>query len=111
MPDAAVTEPQHLYLTTRGRRSGVPREIEIWFTQDEGRYYIVSELQTGAHWVRNVLAEPRVRWRVGTLSFVGRARVLDDATSRARVRAARARSRAKYGWSDGLVVELTPDGP
>jgi hypothetical protein len=30
-----------------GRRSGAPREIEIWFTKDDGRYYIVSELQTG----------------------------------------------------------------
>ena len=109
--EAAGAEPEHLYLTTTGRRSGTAREIEIWFTHDDGRYYVVSELRTGAHWVHNVMAEPRVRWRVGALRFVGRARGLDDTTHRARVRAARTRSRAKYGWGDGLVVELTPDVP
>ena len=33
-------EPEFLYLTTTGRRSGQPREIEIWFTSRDGRYYL-----------------------------------------------------------------------
>src|SRR5438445_328723 len=34
---------QYLYLTTTGRRTGRPREIEIWFTQRRGRYYLIAE--------------------------------------------------------------------
>ena len=101
--------PEYLYLTTTGRRTGRPREIEIWFTWDADRYYLVSELRQRAQWVRNVLAEPCVQWRVGTTTLVGCARVLGESADRDRARAAQARSRAKYGWGEGLVVELTPD--
>ena len=31
-----------LYLTTIGRRTGLPREIEIWFTERDGRYYVIA---------------------------------------------------------------------
>jgi hypothetical protein len=32
-----------LYLTTAGRISGQPREIEIWFTERGGRFYLIAE--------------------------------------------------------------------
>jgi len=32
-----VEEAEFLYLMTTGRRSGAPREIEIWFTRVDGR--------------------------------------------------------------------------
>jgi hypothetical protein len=37
-------EPQFLYLTTIGWKTGNPHEIEIWFVAHDGRYYVVSEL-------------------------------------------------------------------
>ena len=70
-------EENSLYLTTTGRHSGLPRQIEIWFTRHEGRYYLVAEHGLKAHWVQNVLAEPAVRARVGRRAFRGRARVVD----------------------------------
>jgi deazaflavin-dependent oxidoreductase (nitroreductase family) len=103
-----VSAPTHLYLTTTGRRSGRPREIEIWYTRAGGRAYLIAETGRRAHWVRNLSADPRVRWRIGRTRFAGRARVLDGRRHGALVRAARARSRARYGWGEGLVVELTP---
>ncbi len=99
-------EPQYLYLVTRGRRTGLPREIEIWFTRRAGRYYLVAEHGDRAQWVRNILAHPPVRWRVGPASFEGRARVLDAGADGVLVAAIQTRSREKYGWGDGLVVEL-----
>ncbi|MBI3800677.1 MAG: nitroreductase family deazaflavin-dependent oxidoreductase [Deltaproteobacteria bacterium] len=39
-----AVEPPYLYLTTTGRRSGQPREIEIWFTQCAGQYYVIARL-------------------------------------------------------------------
>lgn len=99
-------EPEFLHLTTTGRRTGLPREIEIWFIARGGRYYVIAERRTRAQWVRNLVADPRVRVRVGARRLAAQARIVGDATVLAR--AVRRRSEARYGWGDGLVVELTP---
>jgi deazaflavin-dependent oxidoreductase (nitroreductase family) len=101
-------EPKYLYLTTTGHRSGRPRQIEIWFTRAAGRYYLVAEHGRRAQWVRNLLADPAVRVRVGTRRFRAQARVVNSRAEPALVGAVRRRSEAKYGWGDGLVVELAP---
>ena len=44
---------------------------------------------------------------MGGRTFGARARVVDGATDRDLGTAIRALSEAKYGWGDGLVVELT----
>lgn len=108
---ARTREPQYLYLTTTGRRSGLPREIEIWFTRRDGRYYVIAEHGERSQWVRNLLADQRVRWRVSKAAFTGGARVIDAAAEPELHAAVRTRSQEKYGWGDGLVVELTPDSP
>jgi deazaflavin-dependent oxidoreductase (nitroreductase family) len=113
-PSAAVTrsrsgpEPEFLYLTTTGRRTGLPREIEIWFTRRDDHFYLIAETGERAQWVRNLRADGRVRWRVGARAFTGRARVVDRVREAALTAAIRTRSRAKYGWGDGLIVELRP---
>ena len=99
-------QAKYLYLTTTGRRTGRAREIEIWFTEDAGRYYLVAEQGEAAGWVKNLRAQPRVSIRVGGRMRAATAHVLHPVRAAARVRAARARSEAKYGWGDGLVVEL-----
>ncbi|HJR05424.1 MAG TPA: nitroreductase family deazaflavin-dependent oxidoreductase [Methylomirabilota bacterium] len=101
-------EAKYLYLTTIGRRTGLPRQIEIWFTRHAGRYYLVAEHRLKVHWVRNLLADPAVRVRVGRRSFEGRARVVDPRSERELVAAIRERSEDKYGWGAGLVVEIAP---
>jgi len=106
---AADGEPLFLYLTTKGRRSGAPRDIEIWFTQHQGRYYVIAEHGNRAQWVRNIMAHPGVSFRVGEQSFAGQGRVVDSETDPHLHRTVQRLSEAKYGWGDGLVVELTPD--
>ena len=101
-------EPKLLYLTTTGRRTGLPREIEIWFTRRDTRYYLVAETGERAQWVRNLRANPRVRWRLGARTCAGRARVVDPGREAALAAEVRARSIGKYGWGDGLIVELRP---
>jgi deazaflavin-dependent oxidoreductase (nitroreductase family) len=102
-------ELAYLYLITAGRRTSQPREIEIWFTTRADRYYVIAEHRERAHWVRNIAADPRVRWRVGDAIFRGRARVVDPVSEAALSGAVQALSAAKYGWGDGLVVELAAD--
>src|ERR1700741_2637238 len=102
---AARKVTQFLYLTTTGRRSGQTREIEIWFTERDGRYYVVAEHGERAGWVQNLRTDPRVTVRLGERVFPARARVMDAATDAVLRDDARTRSERKYGWGDGLVVE------
>ena len=97
-----------LYLTTIGRVSGQRREIEIWFTEREGRFYLIAEHGERANWVRNIQAQPQVNVRVGDRQFDATARIVHENREPELAAAVRALSDAKYGWSDGLIVELTP---
>jgi len=97
-----------LYLTTSGRISGQPREIEIWFTEHGGRFYLIAEHRERANWVRNIQAQPRVKVRVGDRQFEATARVVHDDREPELTADVKALSDAKYGWSNGLVVELAP---
>ena len=99
----------YLYLTTTGRRTRVPREIEIWFTHRNHRYFVISERYENAQWVKNIRADPRVRWRVGSVTFTGRAHVVDPVAEPELTEAIQMGSRRKYGWGEGLIVVLMPD--
>jgi deazaflavin-dependent oxidoreductase (nitroreductase family) len=98
---------QYLYLTTRGRRTGLPREIEIWFTQLGDRFYVIAEYAT-SDWVLNVRAHPEVRFRIAGLEFSANARILSKDNEPELISAVQSLSRKKYGWGDGVVVELSP---
>src|SRR5579863_5877440 len=96
---------QFLYLTTRGRKSGAPREIEIWFTQHDDRFYVIAEYPT-SHWFLNLQADPEVQIRAAGNILRARARVLSLETDLA-IQTIQELSRDKYGWGDGVVVELS----
>lgn len=98
---------EYLYLTTIGRKSGKPHEIEIWFVEHEGNYYLVSEHYERSHWVLNIQANPQISFRVGDQTFEGVGRVISSENEIAP--AISAKMDAKYGWSEGLIVELKPE--
>jgi len=84
--DPALDDEQFCYLTTTGRMSGEPREIEIWFGLAGDTLYMLSGGGDRSNWVRNLIREPRVMVRIGTRSFDGRARVVDDDVEEAAAR-------------------------
>jgi deazaflavin-dependent oxidoreductase (nitroreductase family) len=111
--DEIRTNDRFLYLTTTGRVSDLPRSIEIWFVEDAGRYYVIAERREEAQWVKNIEHNPAVLFRVGTRRESGplvpaTARIVREAAAVARVAAL---MDEKYGWSDGLVVEILPEKP
>lgn len=103
-----TSQPDYLYLTTIGRRSGTPREIEIWFTRRNGCYYVIAEYAT-SHWVRNLKANSQVIVRVGGRRFPATARIVEAKAELRLHGAVQQLSREKYGWGDGLIVELKPE--
>ena len=59
-----------------------------------------------AHWVKNIERNPRVRVRLGQEQFDATARVLDRERDRATWEMAQRLSNEKYGWGEGLSVEI-----
>ena len=96
-----------LYLTTTGRLTGLPREIEIWFVALGGKLYLLAEHFHRARWVRNIQNDARVRVRLGDREYLALGRVLDPLQDRELWRQAQEAGRAKYGWGEGLPVEIT----
>lgn len=101
-----IQNNNYLYLTTIGRTTGQPREIEIWFVESEGKFYILAEHFRGAQWVKNLEHNPRVRVRAGDREFDGTARVLDPERDRAAWQTAQRLANEKYGWGEGMPVEI-----
>ncbi len=105
----APFDAQYVYLTTTGRKTGLSREIEIWFVERDGRIYILAEHGYKAHWVQNVIANPRVRLRINDQEWEAAGRVLDPVADADLYTAVRELEREKYGWGDGLPVEFRLD--
>jgi deazaflavin-dependent oxidoreductase (nitroreductase family) len=73
------------YLTTIGRRTGRPHEIEIWFGSANGVLYMLA----GGHrsdWVLNARVNPEVAIRIGQETRRGHARLVIDPTEEALAR-------------------------
>lgn len=67
-------EPEYCYLTTRGRRTGRPHTIEIWFTQMGATTYLISGGGDRSDWVRNLAQHSEATLRVGDVETPVRAR-------------------------------------
>ena len=109
--DIVVTneqEQQFLYLDTKGWKTGREHKIEIWFVSYADRYYIISERKQKAHWVQNIIYNSRIKFNVNYKSFEGKARIVEKNTDSKLVEEVSDLVHTKYGWSDGLIVELTP---
>lgn len=104
----SIADEQVLYLTTFGRRTGLPREIEIWFVFCSDRFYLFAETREAAGWVKNIRQNARVKVRIGDQQIDATARVLDRQADRKLWDEVAAIADRKYGWGDGLPVEIMP---
>jgi deazaflavin-dependent oxidoreductase (nitroreductase family) len=84
--ERSLADEDYCYLTTTGRVSGEPREIEIWFGLDGSTLYMLSGGQDRSNWVKNLTREPQVSVRIAERTWEGRARVVTDADEDARAR-------------------------
>jgi deazaflavin-dependent oxidoreductase (nitroreductase family) len=82
----SVTAEAYCYLTTTGRISGRPREIEIWFGLDGSTLYMLSGGRHRSDWVKNLIETPAVTLRIGDRAFAGVARIVTEAGEEDRAR-------------------------
>lgn len=75
-----LADTNYCYLTTTGRTSGQPREIEIWFGLVGSTLYMLSGGRDNSHWVRNLQKTPSVTVRIADRTFAGSARTVEPDT-------------------------------
>ena len=73
-----VAQQQYCYLTTRGRRTGNPHTVEIWFALEGQTLYILAGNGESADFVRNLRREPEVQVRLDGITYTATARVVTD---------------------------------
>ena len=82
MPDLRpFVGEEYCYLTTTGRVSGRPHEIEIWFSlvPETGTLYMLSGGGDRSDWVKNLRRDPGVMIRIAGEDLGGVARDVRDA--------------------------------
>jgi deazaflavin-dependent oxidoreductase (nitroreductase family) len=82
----ALANESYCYLTTTGRVSGEPREIEIWFGLESETLYMLSGGRERSDWVKNLLKTPAVTVRIAGRTFEGNARRVTEPDEDARAR-------------------------
>jgi deazaflavin-dependent oxidoreductase (nitroreductase family) len=82
---STLAREEYCYLTTTGRVSGRPHEIEIWFGLQDRTLYLLA----GSHnsdWVKNLRKNPAVTVRIAEHTFPGTARLVQDKAEDSRAR-------------------------
>lgn len=102
-------------LVTRGRSSGQPRAVTIWFAVD-GDEIVLAGGPEGPHWYRNLQRCEDVQLSVGQLQFRGRARAVEDAADAEEIRQCFVRrylaarlSRPFGGYTKSVVARVAID--
>jgi deazaflavin-dependent oxidoreductase (nitroreductase family) len=80
----ALASTRTIDLTTFGKRSGLPRRIEIWWFNVGGRFFITGT-PGKRDWLANVLTDPRVIVHVNGLEIEATASLVVNEDSRIQV--------------------------
>jgi deazaflavin-dependent oxidoreductase (nitroreductase family) len=81
----AVRSSSQILLETTGRVSGQPRQTPIGGARVGDEFWLVSEHGRQSQYVRNILADARVRVRLDGEWHTGTATLLDEDDARARL--------------------------
>ncbi len=93
-----MAKEDYCYLTTTGRVTGNPHQIEIWFGAGEKSLYLLSGGGRDSDWVKNLLKTPAITVRIARTTFAAAARLVTDPEEE---RAARYMLAEKYNeWEE-----------
>ena len=67
----------------------------------------MSERKKASDWVQNIIIDPNVIFNVNNKTYKGYARIVAKSKEPILANAVSDLMFEKYGWNDGLIVELT----
>jgi len=73
-----LQKEEYCYLTTTGRVTGKPHQIEIWFGLNDNMLYLLSSGMDKSDWVKNLLKTPSVAVRIAKKTFHATVRIVKD---------------------------------
>ena len=73
-----IEKNKYIYLTTRGRKTGRPHTVELWFTMVSGENIYLSHEGALTDWMKNILKDNQISFRIGSDSYRGKARIVED---------------------------------
>jgi deazaflavin-dependent oxidoreductase (nitroreductase family) len=73
-----VANESTVEITTTGRKSGKAHTKPIWFVYDQGRLYLQSGKEGKSDWYQNLKKNPQMTLKIGTVTFQGKAKFIDD---------------------------------
>lgn len=76
---AEVAAEKLILLTSRGRRTGKPHIVELWFAINGNKLYLSHEGEE-TDWIKNLRRNDQVSFEIGGRCFKGRAHQLKDST-------------------------------
>jgi len=91
-------------LITIGRKTGVPRTVELRFLYLNGRFYATSSMIRGKHWCQNMIRNPAVEITVKGETLSCTARQITDEALRKEILTLR----DSPPQLDRVVFEITP---
>ena len=92
-------------LTTIGRKTGLPRTVELRFLFFKGNYYATSTRVQGKHWCQNMIANNAVEITAKSEKIRCTAKRVTDEALRKQVLT----SRDSPPQLERVVFEITPD--
>jgi hypothetical protein len=71
-----LADEKYIYLTTRGRKTGKPHTVELWFALAGKKIYLSHE---GAYtdYMKNILKDSQVEFKIGNIKFKGNSRIVE----------------------------------
>lgn len=79
---AKVRSQKFIHLTTKGRKTGRPHTVELWFALGEGKVYLSHEGHE-TDWMKNIKQNGQVSFEIGGKNFTGKAYYIKEATDEA----------------------------
>ncbi|MBI3247735.1 MAG: nitroreductase family deazaflavin-dependent oxidoreductase [Deltaproteobacteria bacterium] len=73
-----VADRSTVEITTTGRKSGQPHTKPIWFVFEQGHFYLQSGKGEKSDWYLNLKKNSGLSLKIGTLTFTGKAKFIDD---------------------------------
>ncbi len=74
--EIVLEETPYLNLTTRGRKTGLKHDVELWFAFDDYKLYFLAH--ESSHWWKNIAQTPRGEVEVSEILFEGKGRLVQD---------------------------------
>lgn len=99
---SSLSAEEYCYLTTTGRVTGKPHEIEIWFAVHGSTLHLMAGGKYESDWVKNLLKNSSVAVRIAKHNFHGIARIVGEEKEETMARTALAE---KYQeWEEGRTL-------